>query len=249
MNRLAERLQPLIDAEQRSPGPSPQVVAVCWDRIAADVQAGDFPALDVPPPTRPRGPYVWIVAMLLGASLVGGLAYGTSDTTPAAPIVAEVPFPAPVVAPRPLPSPAPAIVPATPTPAPMAIVPEAPSEPTSPVLRAVAPKSRPRLVSTIEDADTFAAELRLLAAGQAALSRDDHEGALRIADEYLRTYPRGHFIEDRDALRAVALCSAASPKAAAAARRFLRTYPHSIHAVRVHDECDSPAADQDQPAP
>lgn len=249
MNRLAERLEPLIDAEQRSPGPAPEVVAVCWDRIAAAVQAGDFPTLDVPPPARPRGPYVWIVAMLLGASLVGGLAYATRGTPPATSITAEAPLPAPVVASPPRPSPAPAIVPAAPTPAPATIVPEAPGEPTPPVLKAVVPRPRQRPAGTTEDADTFAAELRLLAAGQAALSRDDHEGALRIADEYQRTYPRGHFIEDRDALRVVTLCSAASPLAAAAARRFLRTYPNSIHAIRVRDECDSPAAAPARPSP
>lgn len=248
MNRLTEHLQPLIDAEQQSPGPSPEVLAVCWDRIAAAVQAGDFPALDVPPPTRPRGPYVMLVAMLLGASLVGGIAYATRDTAPAAPVVVAAPSPAPVVVSPPRPSPAPVVVTASPPP-PVAVVPDAPGEPTPAVLKAVTPKPRPRPASATDEVDTFAAELRLLASGQAALSRDDHEGALRIADEYQRTYPRGHFIEDRDALRAVALCSAASPKAASAARRFLRTYPNSIHAIRVHDECDSPDADPDRPSP
>ncbi|MFY0533190.1 hypothetical protein [Nannocystis pusilla] len=118
--------------------------------------------------------------------------------------------------------------------------PSEPSRPAEPV-KPVAPKTRPPRPTPAVEQDTFAAELRLLAQGQAALNRHDHAGALKIADQYQKTYPKGHFMEDRDALRVVALCGAASPRAATAARRFLRTYPSSIHAARVRDACAVPS--------
>ncbi len=245
MNRLNERLQPWIEAEAGSPGPPPDAVTDCWARIVADVERGSFPEVDVRPPPAPRAPHLWLVVMLLGAGLAGVIAYAAQSTSD--PVATDPPLaPAPVIAAS-SPSPAPAIA------APSA-VPSSPSLPTvassrvadpplaDPALavQAVATRSRPRTANTAVEADTFTAELRLLAAGQSALSSDDHAGALRIADQYQRTYPKGHFTEDRDALRALALCGAGAPKAAAAARRFLRAYPNSIHAARVRNACEQP---------
>lgn len=239
MNRLGKLLQPLIDAEQRGPGPVPEAIADCWVRIAADVQRGSFPPLDVPPLAPPRSPFLWLAVVLVGAGLVGGGVYASRDSAERArdPAVAQ-----PKIAPSA--APAPTIVAVAPDPPP---VPSA--EPAEPVknVEPVAPvaakprPSRPTAPTATVDEDTFAAELRLLAQGQAALNRDDHAGALKIADRYRHTYPRGHFTEDGDALRAVALCSAGAPRATAAARRFLRAYPTSIHASRVRDSCAMPA--------
>ena len=245
MNRLGELLQPLIDAEQRSPGPAPDAVADCWDRIAAAVQRGSFLTLDVPPPASPRSPFLWLsVVILVGASLVGAVAYVSRDAAELAP-AATVTTPSPSAPTPVLPSPPdPSTAGAPPDPPP--VPPEEPPERAEPVAPAEpvksTPKPRPPRVALADvEEDTFAAELRLLAQGQAALNRDDHAAALKIADQYQKTYPRGHFIEDRDALRVVALCGAASSKGATAARRFLRAYPNSIHATRIRDACALPS--------
>lgn len=245
MNRLGELLQPLLDAEQQNPGPAPEAVADCWDRIATDVQRGSFPTLDVPPPASPRSPVLWLsIVVLAGVSLVGAIAYVLRDAAelaPAAPVAVPAPSAPTLVLPSP---PAPSIAGAPPTPPP--VPPEEPPERAEPAAPAEpiksTPKPRPPRVALADvEEDTFAAELRLLAQGQAALNRDDHAAALKIADQYQKTYPKGHFIEDRDALRVVALCGAASSKGATAARRFLRAYPNSIHATRIRDACALPS--------
>jgi len=248
MNRLGELLQPLIDAEQRSPGPAPQAVTDCWDRIAADVRRGSLPAIDVPPPAPSRSPLLWATVIVLGVALLGAVAYvsrGSNELAPSATISAPAPFDPSRTAP---PSSAPAVVdpqpalqalPVAPQPV-LQALPEEPFEPADSassvkrVTRAIRPN---RTADATVEEDTFAAELRLLADGQAALNRGDHALALEIADQYQKTYPDGHFREERDALRVIALCAARSPKAAAAARRFLRAAPNSIHATRVRDAC------------
>jgi hypothetical protein len=91
--------------------------------------------------------------------------------------------------------------------------------------------------------DTFVAELGLIAQGQAALNRGETGEALRVADLYRRTYPKGHFKEDGEALRALALCAA--ERGDEAARRFVRARPRSIHVTRVREACGLPGATEE----
>lgn len=243
MTNFGKMLQPLLDAEQRSPGPTPEAVEDCWSRIAADFQSGTLPALDVPPPSPARGTSLWFVLGLLGAGLLTAALYTLRWSDPAlttelsnADTVLPVPDrPTPVVPSPPLP--------VTPAPA-AAMVPEEPRQDPNPVPPVAKPRTNVRASSLpIVEQDTFAAELRLLAQGQAALSRHDHAEALRIADLYQKTYPKGQFTEDKDALRVVTLCESAARKRFDAARRFLRAHPRSIHAARVRDACALPDDD------
>lgn len=241
MTQLGERLRPLLDAEQRSPGPTPEAVADCWNRIAADFERGSFPVVDVPPPAKPYGTILWLAVALLGAGLLGGVAYSLRDTSEPVPV--SLPFEPPTTVSPPLAARAPE-QPRLSTPSPAYDPPPAPpaTEP-PPIAAKPAAIPKPRAVrpatSTVQvEEDTFAAELRLLAQGQAALSRDDHAEALRIAELYKKTYPKGHFAEDGDALQIVARCSSGATRALEAARRFLRAHPRSIHAARVREVCD-----------
>lgn len=247
MTRLDELLRPLLDDEAQHSGPTPEVAAECWQRIAADLGRGTLPSIDVPPPAAPRSATLWIALAILGAAMAAAVLYNFfRDDLPAA---TEPPASTPVVALVPPVPPQLVAVPVdrtpVPAPSPASALPEEPAR-AKPAPGSLAPPSpRPRQVRTAvpapADEDTFAAELRLLAQGHAALSRRDFAEALQVADRYRRTYPKGHFLEDRDALRALALCGAGDAKAAEVARRFLRAHPDSIHAVRVRDACDREA--------
>lgn len=240
MTNFGKILQPLIDAEQRSPGPPPEAVADCWNRIADDFQRGTLPALDVPPPSRVRNTALWLTLGLIGVGVLAAVVYSLRPT--AAPPTVDNADPDPVPALLATDSPAPrmsasSLLVASPA---AALVPEEPIIEPSPVPPVAKPRGRPAKAAVLIDEDTFAAELRLLAQGQAALSRGDHAEALRITDLYQKTYPNGHFTEDRDALRVVTLCASSARKASDTARRFLRSHPRSIHATRIREACDLP---------
>jgi hypothetical protein len=235
MIRISGPLKALIDAEAQATGPSADEAAACWAQIAADFERGALPSLDIPPvPPPSRHGLVLVVAIALGVgSLAAGLYAwrGADDRTVGA--IA-------VVAPS---------APEEPLPAPIAAAPESPRAPEEPApsdpaeLGPMRPpiSSRSRATRTLNPVheDTFAAELKLLADGHAALNRGDAVAALQIADTYKRTYPRGHFVEDREALRALAMC--ANGDGAAAARRFVQVHSRSIHLPRIREACALPA--------
>lgn len=252
MTRLDELLRPLLDDEAQRPGPTPEVAAECWQRIAADLGRGALPPIDVPPPAAPRSTTLWIALAVLGAAMAAAVLYTLLRAD--IPAAIEPPASAPVVVLAPPAPPQPVAEPVDRAPvlapSPASAPPEEPARevPVPGSLAPPSPRPRPRPIRsaalTPTDEDTFAAELRLLAQGHAALSRHDFAEALQVADKHRRTYPKGHFLEDRDALRALALCGAGDAKAAEAVRRFLRAHPDSIHAVRVQDACDREAHEQ-----
>ena len=76
---------------------------------------------------------------------------------------------------------------------------------------------------------------------RAALRAGDAQEALRVLDRHRREYATGQMNEDRDALRAAALCDAGQiAHARAASRDFASAYPGSLHVARVKKICATP---------
>lgn len=235
MTDLSPRLCALVDAERSRPPPSADLASACWQRIADDAARGNFPTLDVPPPPRRHGGKLLLAFLVIGGALAAATYFGRADPPAvlprpdAPPPRSPAPITIPSVAQTPPPLEPPHVAPAAPS------LPLAPtSPPPSPVREA--PPTRPSRVPS-GDADTFAAELRLIAAGQAALTAGDHAAALRQADLHKKTFPNGHFSEDRDALRVIALCGSQAPRWQATARTFTRSHPRSIHLDRIREAC------------
>lgn len=249
MTRPSELLKALVLAEERAVGPSLEAATACWDSIVADLERGALPALDVAPPPAPRHGLTWVVSTLVG---VGALALGlyswlADGEAPAKNTSAATGRPEPSNVPEDMSPPpvhplreSPPVPEAASRPSAPDVAPPAPERPPE-VVEPTPPASRSRRPTALEDAqeDTFAAELKLLAEGHAALNVGDTAEALRVADLYKKTYPRGHFKEDREALRVLALCAAG--KETAAARRFLGRNPRSIHVTRIREACALPA--------
>jgi hypothetical protein len=85
---------------------------------------------------------------------------------------------------------------------------------------------------------TLAAENRLLAQARTALLDGQPEQALLRLGEHARRFPDGVLSEERQALRAVALCEAGrDTEGDAAARAFLLEHPHAALAQRVRSAC------------
>lgn len=104
--------------------------------------------------------------------------------------------------------------------------------------------STPLDASAPDDASagsTLAAENRLLAQARAALIEGEPSRALGRLDEHARRFPDGVLSEERQALRAVALCEAGrEAEGDAAARAFLRAHPQAALAERVRSACQVP---------
>ncbi len=93
-------------------------------------------------------------------------------------------------------------------------------------------KPQPRMAK-----DTFDGELRQIRRAQGALAAGQNERALSIVEEHEKQAPRGQFSEDREALRALALCRAGDAKALRVAKGFLRRFPNSVYVEGVKAAC------------
>jgi hypothetical protein len=85
-------------------------------------------------------------------------------------------------------------------------------------------------------AEEYARELRLLQPAREALARDDFDSALAATAAHERRFPHGQLVEEREALRIVALAGAqrgADARIAAAA--FHQRFPSSLLQKRVDD--------------
>jgi hypothetical protein len=103
----------------------------------------------------------------------------------------------------------------------------APALSPSPAQRASAPSASPSGTSAPPS------ELSLLGEAQSLLQRDPAR-ALETTDEHRRSYPRGAYSEEREALAIDALRRLGRHgEAAARARAFLQSYPSSPHRERI----------------
>lgn len=82
--------------------------------------------------------------------------------------------------------------------------------------------------------EEYARELRLLQPAREALAREDFASALAATAAHERRFPRGQLVEEREALRIVALAGARrTAEARAAAAAFHERFPHSLLQKRV----------------
>ncbi|MEM6994930.1 MAG: tetratricopeptide repeat protein, partial [Myxococcota bacterium] len=89
-------------------------------------------------------------------------------------------------------------------------------------------------------------ELDLIKQATQATQRGAYKTATTLLRTHKREYPRGALAQDREALRAIVLCNSGKAKAGrAAATRFARRFPDSVHTKRVHEACVDADVDAD----
>jgi len=132
---------------------------------------------------------------------------------------------------------------------PPALVEPAPPPPKLPLVVQPAPASQPvelpppkPLIVPKPIADTLAAEQALLERARSALKIEDAAAALTLLNEHGASYPRGRLVEEREALRVLALFKAESVDAASAAQKFRGRFPHSIFLPAIDNASGGPAA-------
>ncbi|GEM_PF-5387395 len=80
-------------------------------------------------------------------------------------------------------------------------------------------------------------EMKLVARAIRGLRREDYREVLRAVSTLDETYPEGALMEERDGLRALALCGQSDPRSEPRAVQFLADYPASTYAPRVRATC------------
>ena len=85
--------------------------------------------------------------------------------------------------------------------------------------------------------DSIRAEYALLKAAHRALAQGDTDAALLRLSEHQRQFGEGRLAEERQGIRALALCMSERPGALQEAAAFLRSYPHSLLGPRIRQEC------------
>lgn len=92
---------------------------------------------------------------------------------------------------------------------------------------------------TAPTASALAAEAALLQRAQTALAAGVPASALVQLEQHAREFPTGVLVQEREALRVVALCAAGrEPEGRAEAAIFLRAHAGSVLAERVRGACD-----------
>ncbi|MGH1343876.1 MAG: hypothetical protein ACRBN8_20125 [Nannocystales bacterium] len=81
-------------------------------------------------------------------------------------------------------------------------------------------------------------ELALIQRMQTALRSSAHEHVLNLARRHATTYPSGAFAEDREALRALAVCESGDAAGPTTASRFHKRWPESMHRDRIEAACE-----------
>lgn len=91
--------------------------------------------------------------------------------------------------------------------------------------------------------DPVLAELMLIQQIKDALDADRPAAALAAIDAHARKFARGSLVEEREALRVVALCDAGEvARGERAQRAFIEAYPRSAYRERVRAACPVAAA-------
>lgn len=100
------------------------------------------------------------------------------------------------------------------------------------------PESKPaRARADAKPTSSVKDELALIRQTQSAIRSGAHTRALSLARQHAKTYPNGAFVEDREALRTLALCESGDTKATNAASSFLERWPKSMHRSRIEAAC------------
>ncbi|MCB9524675.1 MAG: hypothetical protein H6702_15060 [Myxococcales bacterium] len=176
---------------------------------------------------------LWLVISLLVAG--GGVAtWQATRPTPAAAVAAADPAPAPQTVPAPtVPAVDPLVAPEPPAPP---IQPEPPraEPPVRPARRPPPRRVAPPVPRTPRTDPDLAAERALLAQVAVALGAGDSAVALTGLRDHARRFPKGRLTEERAVFQVRALQLAGrTAEARAAAERFLRRYPKSMHRPTV----------------
>jgi hypothetical protein len=111
------------------------------------------------------------------------------------------------------------------------------TERTQPVTR-VGESATTEFESARPASSTLQAESALVAAAQKALARGKPADALTALTEHADQFPDGMLAQERDGLRAVALCEMNSHMARSARREFMKKWPRSSLLLRVNLACD-----------
>lgn len=99
-------------------------------------------------------------------------------------------------------------------------------------------RARVRASTTKPEPAGIGRELQLLTAASESVKRGEHEAALAALHTHAREYPSGSLVEDREALRVIALCGAGRmTDGARAARAFTERFPSSVHTKRALEAC------------
>jgi hypothetical protein len=225
MNAIDRELQAIRERELVSVTPPQAARERGWTRLAASVAAGVPPPVEVVLPPLRRAPWLRVVplAVLLA---VGSLILARPGGDEPAIVAATIELPAEPVAEVGLP------------PVQIPLAPRSEAAPGAKTPGPTVPRRVAARPAAVEDDDSFAAELRLLAMAQAAIGRGELEQGLRLLRAHARRYPQGHFAQDRDALGAIARCEGGQATARVAGRKFLAAHPESIHAEQVRVACE-----------
>jgi hypothetical protein len=102
--------------------------------------------------------------------------------------------------------------------------------------RARARKSAPEPIVTISSPSR---ERELIESAHAALAKGDTAAALAALDEHARDFAQGVFVEERQALDAIARCKSGDlEQGQVRARTFLDEHPRAVLATRVRRACE-----------
>lgn len=108
----------------------------------------------------------------------------------------------------------------------------------APVAKRTAPRVRARDPKPDPKSSSLADERRLIERTHAALGRGEPASALALLRQHEREFQTGIFVEEREALLAIATCTAGQlDDGRVAARAFLASYPHAVLAARVRKSC------------
>lgn len=183
--------------------------------------------------------------VLLATALVTGGAVGVdhltsddhrpsaSDRESEAPVTVAVPGHVPAHPAAGIPQ---AALPVAPEPTAQASV--VPSERTASLTRQTAKQSKPAAARPPEKPKASVHdELALIRRMQSAVRSGAYARALALTRQHATTYPQGAFVEDRDALRTLALCQSGRASGPAAATTFRERWPKSMHKARIAAAC------------